>query len=130
MLEASSIIPTVVLGGYSRDHINPSGQARLKKNLFLVERPGDLKKGATGDFFFFHFCKQKQKNSNIDNIFLPNKTKKYGGGGGDCGRPTGHNYGHPLDRKQTLFFCGQPQVGRGCMKVISHLPPGRKFLVV
>ena len=26
----------------------------------------------------------------------------------DCDHPTGHNHGHPLDRKQT-FFCGQPE---------------------
>ena len=37
-------------------------------------------------------------------IFLPKEKEKNGRGGGEIfGRPCGHNFGHPLDRKQTLF---------------------------
>ena len=68
------------------------------------------KKGATGDFFFSFL--QKNFSPKKWTIF-PFQTKKNGGGGGgggnkNCSGPTGHSYGHPLDRKQT-FFCGQPE---------------------
>ena len=56
------------------------------------------KKGATGDFSFM-FANKKRFFPQMDNIFLPKKKK--------CqkkGRPTGHNFGHPLDRKQTFFM--------------------------
>ena len=39
----------------------------------------------------------------MDNIFLSKGGGK-SGGGGNCGRPSGHNFGHPLDRKQTFFL--------------------------
>ena len=32
----------------------------------------------------------------------------------NCGRPTGFNFSHPLDRKQ-IFFYGQPQEGYWCL---------------
>ena len=38
----------------------------------------------------------------MDNIFLPNQKKKEKEQ--NCGRPTGHNYSHPLDRKQTFLL--------------------------
>ena len=62
------------------------------------------KKCRTGDFFFifakkFFFLKKW--------TILSNKTILKCGGK-KSGRPTGHNFGHPLDRKQT-FFCGQPE---------------------
>ena len=58
------------------------------------------KKGATGHFFFY-FCKKK--------CFLPNRKKKLKKKE-NCGRPTDHNYGHPLDRKQTFFVDSLPRV--------------------
>ena len=63
-------------------------------------------KGATRDFFFsflqFFFFKWT--------IFTYPPTKmRAEGGGGICGRLTGHNFGHPLDRKQ-IFFYGQPYI--------------------
>ena len=52
------------------------------------------KKGPTGDFFFhFGIFSIFQK---MDNIFLPKKK--------DFCLPTGHTYGHMLDRKQ-IFVC-------------------------
>ena len=61
-------------------------------------------KGATGDSFF-HFCKKKIFFLKMDNIFMENKKKVEKKK--NCGRPTGFNYSHPLDRKQ-IFFYGQP----------------------
>ena len=54
-------------------------------------------------FFFFFFPK-------LDNVFLPNKNKC--GKKKNCSRPTGHYYGHPLDRKQTIFY---EQPNRKCL---------------
>ena len=34
----------------------------------------------------------------------PPQHKRKNEGGINCGRPTGHNFGHPLDRKQTFFM--------------------------
>ena len=74
-------------------------QATLKKMLFPVQWPGDY---ITVEwellFFICHF-------SPI--IFLPPKhgRKRF------CGRPTGHNFGHPLDRKQTFFKGGLKDLG-------------------
>ena len=68
----------------------------LEKMLFLVQRPGeDIT--AEWDLFFLLFFGLKNFN-----IFSPNNNnkKRY------CGRPTGHNFGHPLDRKQTFFKGG------------------------
>ena len=48
-----------------------------------------------GDFFFFFFF---TKNGQ----YFPTKQKKMWRKK-NCGRPTGHNYGHPLDRKHTFF---------------------------
>ena len=62
------------------------------------------KKGATGDFFFSFLQKKlvfffpKMENTKKKNV----KKKK------NCGHPTGHNFGHPLDRKHTFFY-GQPK---------------------
>ena len=52
------------------------------------------KKGATGDFYFI-FAKNKNNNLKMDNIFSWGKKKWK-----NCGRPTGFNFCHPLDRKQ------------------------------
>ena len=60
------------------------------------------KKGAAGDFFFFIFEKKKVFPK-MDNIFL-SKKNKCGKKINNYGRLTGHNYGHPLDRKQTFFM--------------------------
>ena len=52
-------------------------------------------------FFFFSFLKKKKKKKKKkDNIFLPLKKNV----NEKCGRPTGHNFGHPLDRKQNFFY--------------------------
>ena len=49
----------------------------------------------TGDFVL-NFC---QYFDVFFHYFLTKKTKQFF----DCGRPTGHNFGHPLYRKQTFF---------------------------
>ena len=71
----------------------------LKKILFPVQRPGVCRIGTFFfillQFFFRYFqnfiifLQKKQRNG---------KKKRF------CGRPTGHNLGHPLDRKP--FFKG------------------------
>ena len=67
----------------------------FKKMLFPVQRPGeDIT--AEWELFLFHFANSFFFVKNF-NIFLKKKEKK------NCGRPTGHNFGHPLDRKQTFF---------------------------
>ena len=53
---------------------------------------------------FFSSSQKKKFSQKMANIFLPNKKKMEKK---NCGRPTGHNDGHPLDRKQT-FLCEQP----------------------
>ena len=55
---------------------------------------------------FFPFKKKVSFFSKMDNIFLQKK-KKIGEKNCDC--PTGQNYSHPLDWKQT-FFVGWPHV--------------------
>ena len=75
------------------------------------------KKGATGDFFF-QFCQKKKKNLKMDNIFMEKKKeweKKQ-----MCGRPTGFNFSHPLDRKQNFCY-GQPNRGVVRGGVVSTL---------
>ena len=83
------------------------------KIMFPVKRPGDYKSADWGLFFsflqffvfFFHI---------IFSYFSPPpppQKKKNGEKNGEknnCGRPTGHNFSHPLDRKQTFFY-GQPE---------------------
>ena len=60
-------------------------------------------KGPTGNLFF-PFCNFPLFVDIILTIFLSKKKKN--GKKRFCGRPTGHNSGHPLNRKQTLFFKG------------------------
>ena len=54
---------------------------------------------------FFSFLQQQKKDSKKGHFPTQKKrkveTKK------NCGRPTGFNFSHPLDRKQTFFY-GQP----------------------
>ena len=73
--------------------------------LFPVERPGEH---ITDDwkllFFLFFLLFQ-----NI--IIFVQKKKK------NCGCPTGHIFGHPLDRKQT-FFRGGPIL---LLHVLTHV---------
>ena len=83
---------------YDRKHIvSDVGLGQTKKNS-LSGVAAVTKNGATGDFFF-HFYKKKK----MDNIFLQKKKRMKK----KC-RPTGHNYGQPLDRKQ-IFFSGWPE---------------------
>ena len=44
-------------------------------------------------------------------IFSYQKKKNVGKKRKKCSRPTGHNFGHPLDRKHTFFY-GQPKATR------------------
>ena len=69
-----------------------------KNNSVSGEAAGWLKKVRLETFFpiFSKFCFLKK----MDNTFLPTNKKK-------CGRPTGFNFTHPVDRKQTFFY-GQP----------------------
>ena len=71
------------------------------KMLFLVQRLGE---DITADwelffsfchFFYFFFNSQKFQ------YFLTHKKKE--GGKRYCGHPTGHNFGHLLDRKHTFL---------------------------
>ena len=66
--------------------------------------------------FLFIIAKQKME---MDNIFLPNKkiVKKT-----NCGRLTGHNYGHPLDRKHTFFVVDSPTTRPPYPSPISPTP--------
>ena len=60
--------------------------------------------GPTGNFFF-QFPIKKKKRSKIFSFSLTKKKleeKKER----NCGRPSSHNFGHPLDRKQTFFKGG------------------------
>ena len=55
--------------------------------------------------FVFYFCSQKNAVIFFTKkfvILLQRKTKK-GKKKDFCGRPSGHDLGHPLDRKQTFF---------------------------
>ena len=45
----------------------------------------------------------------MDNIFM--EKKKSGKKEKNCGRPTGFDFSHPLDRKQNFFY-GQPNIAR------------------
>ena len=64
--------------------------------LFPVQRPGDFIT-AEWELFALFFCGQDFI------ILLPKKkTEKKD----FCGRPTGHNFGHPLHRKHTFFKGG------------------------
>ena len=69
-------------------------QATLKKMLFPVERPSRY---IAADFLFFQ---------NII-IFLPKNKKEKKNIYIFCCCPTGHNFGHPLDR--ILWRVGRPQ---------------------
>ena len=71
--------------------------------LFPVQRPGDYNAAEWELFFSFFWGGQNF------NIFLQKEKKKKTGKKGFCGRPTGHNFDYPLDRKQT-FFLGWPGV--------------------
>ena len=71
-------------------------EASLKKNYVSGGVAGCLKKGRLGTFFFFFFL-HFFFSPKMYNIFLPNK-KKRKKKKKNCGRPTGLNYGHPLDR--------------------------------
>ena len=76
--------------------------------------------GLTGNFFFFFFSIFQVQ---FFSIFSPKNThtqrreKKRT----FSGRPTGHNFGHPLDRKQT-FFHGQPDYKTPPCLPITHIP--------
>ena len=84
--------------GYSR--------LSIKEITFPVKRPGDYKRADWGlffsflnfFFFFFHI---------IFYYFSQKKTQKKTTEKNNCGRPTGHDLSHPLNRKQTFFY-GQP----------------------
>ena len=63
---------------------------------------------ATGTFFFFNFRK-KEFPKNFSNFFTKKNRIFF-----FCGRPIGHDLGHPLHRKQTFFFKG------GLTTVLNH----------
>ena len=77
-----------------------------KNNYVSGVAAGCLKKVRL-ETFVFTFANNFFFLPKIDNIFLQQQ-KKSGEKKKNCGRPTGCNYGDPLDRKQTFFY-GQPR---------------------
>ena len=83
-------------------------EAVHKNNCVSGRAAGWLKKVRLGTFFFifakklffFFFSKNGQ--------YFPTNKKKSGKKTKNCGRPTGFNFSHPLDRKQTFFY-GHPE---------------------
>ena len=54
-----------------------------------------------GGYFFFSIS-EKKKILKKHSVFF--QTKKKERGKQNCGRLSGHNFGRPLDRKQTFFL--------------------------
>ena len=73
-------------------------QAVHKNNYVSGIAAGWLKKRCDWRLFFTNFC----------NFFSYHKKKVKKKK--NCGLPTGFNFSHPLDRKQTFFY-GQPHKG-------------------
>ena len=93
-------IDTMMTWKYKQIH----AEATLKKILFPVQRPG-VYITAEWDLFFF-ILPPNNFLVKISSFSYQKKKKRGGGGGRFCGRPAGHNFGHPLDRKQTFFKGG------------------------
>ena len=69
------------------------------KMLFHVQRPGE---NVRGDWeLFFHVCNFSFFSILFSLFSCQKKTEKKQ----FCGRPTGHNFSHPLDRKH-IFLKG------------------------
>ena len=81
-------------------------EAVHKKNAVSGRPAGWLKKVRLETFFFI-FAKKKKKILKLDKIFMERK-KEVEKKKKNCGRPTGFNFSHPLDRKQ-IFFYRQPE---------------------
>ena len=83
-----------------RDRHGRDIRLSIKKYYDSGIAAGWLKKGVTGDIFF-HFYKNLFFPPEMDNISYPKKknVKKK-----NCGCPTGFNFSHLLDRKQTFFY--------------------------
>ena len=79
--------------------------------------PQAVLKNATGDSLF-HFCKKKKKKKKMD-IFSYQRKKKWKKEK-NCGRPSGHNFGHPLDRNQTFFY-GQPHYMQTFFNILDNI---------
>ena len=75
-----------------------SHKATLKKMLFPVQRPGE-NSCADWDLFFliYDFFPPKVLVIFLQKKRKTEKKKRI------CGRPSGHDLGHPLHRKQTFF---------------------------
>ena len=79
---------------------NNSACATLKKNVVSGPAPGEDITAEWEAFFFFFFPKKRFFFKKFQSFLKKwGKKKNYG-------RPTGHNFGHPLDRKQTFFKGG------------------------
>ena len=76
----------------------------LKIIMFPVHRPGDLISGEWAHFF--HILKIFLFFLSITPIVSIQQEKIYLKKRRFCGLPTGHYYGHPVDRKQTFFKDG------------------------
>ena len=81
----------------------------LKIILFPVHRPGELMSAEW--IHFFHIS--EIIFSSIFHI-ISIQRKKYIEKKKFCGLPTGHNYGHPVDRKQTFFKGGLKGIEYTC----------------
>ena len=77
-------------------------EATLKKNIVSGPAAECVYYCRMGTFFF-HFALKKKIGQNFI-IFLPKK-KRGRWEQRFCGRPTGHNFGRLLDRKQFFFKC-------------------------
>ena len=105
-------------------------EASLKKDSVSGGPAGCLKKVRLG--FFFHFCKKNLFISQKWTILPPPPPQKKKKKKKNCGRPTDHNYGHPLDRKQTIFVDSlsirlapslRSCVGFAHQTFTKHIPP-------
>ena len=101
----------------------PQHQATLKTILFPVQRPGVY---ITAEWELFFFILPPKNLVVKVSLFSYQKKKKK-----NCGRPTGHNFGHPLDRKQTflrvaLWTCNVcPYSGSRGVPLIPVMPAPR-----
>ena len=82
--------------GGSISHILIPLRLSIKIILFPVDRPGGSKRCGWKLFFSF-----------FQKLTIFSWKKKKSGNKKNCGRPTGFNFSHPLDRKQNFFY-GQP----------------------
>ena len=88
-------------------------KATLKKKIVSGPAAGCVYNCRMGTFFF-HFAPPPPKKIMVK-ISLFSYQKKKKGKKEFCDRPTGHNFGHPLDRKQT-FFKGGLTISPFCLR--------------